>query len=133
MIYAWAMKRLPEILICLFLLAGAGALYWSGGKESRKAVKVAKTEIKAVAKSNKISRATQAKVEQEGADTRRQADADEGKLDADIRANPVADDPVDDDGMRVAQEAYERAVHAACRVQRASGCPDAPSTANVDE
>ncbi len=132
-IVPWYIRKLPEIAALVFVLLCAGLLYWNGGKAARKEAKAAKTEIKAVAKSNGISRRTQDKVEQEGAQSRRQADADEDKLDEDIRANPGDDAPVSDDGMRIAQEAYERAVRAACRVQREGECPSAAAPADVDK
>jgi hypothetical protein len=119
---------LALLVACLTL---AGWLYWKGGHDEKVGGenKALKSDAKATGKSNKISRETQGRVEQQGAETREQARRDAEALDEDARANSGDDAPADDDGMRVAQDAYDRAIRAACRVQRTSGCPDPAAAA----
>lgn len=112
-------------------IAAAGWLYWKGGHDQKvgSQAKTLKAEVKAVGKSNKISRKTQDRVESEGAGVRRQAQRDEDRIDEAAVANTPAADAV---VVRVAREAYERAVRASCRVQRADGCDAAPAAPDTE-
>ncbi len=122
-------KQMLYVALAIVIVAIGGCLYFKGGSKSRAVAKTAKAEIKAVGESNKISRDTQANVEQQGADTRdRTQQAQEGIRER-IQADPVVSGSADPDILRIAQEAHQRALRAACRVQRTSRCTDtAPAT-----
>ena len=113
------------------LLAIGGWLYWKGGHDKAAKIenKALHQEAKDVAASNATSRDTQRRVDVEGAQTRdRTQEAQEAIRDR-IQARPVADGPADPDVLRIATEAYQRALRAACRVQRTSGCAEASAAA----
>lgn len=122
-------REIVGIVLLLACLTWSGWIYWKGRHDQKVGGenKALKADAKATDKSVGISRATERRVDQQGAETREQARRDAEALDDDARANPGDDAPADDDGMRVAQDAYDRAIRAACRVQRTSGCPDAPA------
>lgn len=111
------------------LVALAGVLYWRGGSAPRQEAKELKSEAKATAKSNEISRSTQRQIETEGYETQRRAKADDRALRQ--GADPVAA-PADDGGMRVVQGAYDEAIRASCRVRGESPCNGAAAAGEHD-
>ena len=118
-------RQIVSLCVLAVLLAIGGWLYWKGGHDKAAKIenKALHQEAKDVAASNATSRDTQRRVDVEGAQTRdRTQEAQEAIRDR-IQARPVADGPADPDILRIASEAYQRALRAACRVQRTSGCP----------
>jgi len=109
----------PYLLGLIALLAGAGWVYWKGGKESRQEVKALTQAAKDTAKSNEISRSTQERIGTEGYETRKRAQQDDRALRQGADPGAAA---ADDGGMRVVQDAYERALCAASRVRREKSC-----------
>lgn len=107
------------------LLVLGSCLWIKGGSKPRAALKVAKVEAKAVAKSNKISVETQTRVEVQGAEVRDRTSAAQEVVRDRIREVPMPVGPADADLLRVATEAHDRALRAACRVQRTDGCAEA--------
>lgn len=116
------LREYGRLILLLIVLAVVAFIYWKGqhDADTKHENKALRADNRAVSKSNKISRATQDRVGREGAATREQNDRDQRALDnaTDTGAAGAADDP----GVRVAEEAYERAIRAACRVQRTSAC-----------
>ena len=114
------------IALMLAVLSLAGWLYWKGGHDKGLKVenKALKAEVKDVAESNETSRETQKRVDVQGAETRdRTQEAREAIRDR-IQADPRPADRADADILRIATEAYQRAIRASCRVQRTSGCAE---------
>lgn len=107
------------------LVTVVGVSYWRGGSEPREEVGELKTEAKATAKSNEISRSTQQRIESEGYETQRRAKADDEAL-------RTGADPDGDGGMSVVNKAYDEAVRASCRVRRASSCTGAAAAREHD-
>lgn len=111
------------------LVTAAGVLYWRGGSAPRQEAKELKSEAKATAKSNDISRSTQRQIETEGYETQRRAKADDKALRQ--GADPVAA-PADDGGMSVVNKAYDEAIRASCRVRGEKPCHGAAATGEHD-
>ena len=124
-------RQIVSLCLLVVLLSAGGWLYWKGGRDkgAKVEIKALKQEVKDVGASNATSRDTQRRVDVQGAETRdRTSKAQEAIRDR-IQASPVADGPADADILRLATEAYQRAIRAACRVQRTSGCPEAAAAA----
>ncbi len=117
-------KQALYLALAIVVLAIGGCLYFKGGAKPRAEAKAAKAEIKAVGESNKISRDTQTSVEQQGAETRERTQQAQEDIRERIQADPVVSGSADPDILRIAQEAHQRAIRAACRVQRTSRCGD---------
>jgi hypothetical protein len=107
------------LAVLAVLLCIGGWLYWKGGDGER----AAKQENKEVAASTEVSRKTAANVDKAGAETRTATEAARGRIRERIESEPVPVGPADVDLLRVAVEAHDRAIRAACRVQRTSDCP----------
>ncbi len=122
-------KQAIYLIVALVLLLIGGCLYIKGGAKPRAEAKAAKAEIKAVGESNKISRDTQTNVEQQGAETRERTQQAQEDIRERIQADPVVSGSADPDILRIAQEAHQRAIRAACRVQRTSRCTDTATPA----
>ena len=114
----------PKVWLLAVLVSIAALLYWRGGSESREEVRELKTDAKATAKSNEISRSTQQQIETEGYETQRQAQERVGRVQERIAASPGGSH-LDADILRESREAWAAAVRSACRVQRTSDCPAA--------
>lgn len=119
-------------LLLLLILAFVGF----GAQCARKSAKTAglKQEVKAqeraakqVERSVHISTETAERVGAEGEQTRRRTQRAVETVDAIIEAAPVVSGPADPAILRESREAYQRAIAAHCRVQRAGACPDAPT------
>lgn len=118
----------PYLLGLIVLLAGAGWVYWKGGKEPRQEVKALTQAAKDTAKSNEVSRSTQERIGIEGYETQRQSDQRVGRVQDRIAATPDAGQ-LDAGILRESREAWEAAVRSACRLQRTSDCPPASASA----
>ena len=123
-----ALVKTAALLLLLVALVGFGA------QCARKSAKTAvlKQEVKAqeraakqVERSVKISTETAERVGAEGEQTRQRTQRAVETVDAIIEAAPVPDLGADDDILRESRDAYQRAIAAHCRVQRAGACPDA--------
>ena len=101
------------VLLCI-----GGWLYWKGGDGER----AAKKENREVGESNEISRDTAGRVDKAGAETRTATETARGRIRERIETDPRAAGPADADLLRIAMEAHDRAIRAACRVQRTSDC-----------
>lgn len=118
--------RVYAYLAILLVVVGVGGwLYWKGGDGER----AAKNEIQAVANSGQVSRDTATNVDKAGAETRAATEGARGRIRERIESEPAAGGPADADILRVAQEAHQRAIRSACRVQRTSDCDAAASAA----
>lgn len=119
------MRTYALLAILLIVLGVGGWLYFKGGDGER----AAKQENKEVAESNKVSRETAGNVDKAGAETRAANEAARGRIRERIESDPGASGAADPDLLRIAMEAHDRAVRAACRVQRTSDCPAAAAAA----
>lgn len=121
-------KQWLRLGVLLAILAGVAWIYWKGrdDADTKNENKALRTENKAVAQSNQITRETESRVDRESVRNRAQAERDQQELD-DATDSGAAGTP-DDPGVRVAREAYERALRSACRVQGTSPCA-APASA----
>ena len=120
---------LLALLLALALFGGCN--YFKGRSDVAAKVenKALRAESKAVAASAEISTSTATATDIRGHETRtRTALAVEA-----IHATAADPDPAGDAAIvRVAQEAHERAIRAACRVQRTSDCPAPAGTSELD-
>lgn len=116
----------PKVWLLAVLVSIAALLYWRGGSDAREEVRELKTDAKATAKSNEISRSTQQQIETEGYETQRQAEQRAARVQERIAASPDSS-LLDADILRESREAWSAAVRSACRVQRTSDCPAADS------
>ncbi len=114
----------PKVWLLAVLVSIAALLYWRGGSEAREEVRELKTDARATAKSNEISRSTQQQIETEGYETQRQAQERVARVQERIAASPDSSQ-LDADILRESREAWAAAIAAACRVQRTSDCPPA--------
>lgn len=119
----------PRVWLLAILATIAALLFWRGGSASREEARELKSEVKATANSNEISRSTQRQIETEGYETQRRARADDQALRQ--GADPVAV-PADDGGMRVVQRAYDEAIRASCRVRGEKSCAGAAAAREHD-
>ncbi|QDY47311.1 hypothetical protein [Stenotrophomonas maltophilia] len=107
------------------VLASIGGCVWLKGRtdaDTSAENKALRAQVRATSTSVQISRDTAAAVDLEAHETReRTAKAVEA-----IHATSSDSDPAAAaDVLRIAREAHDRAIRAACRVQRTSDCPAA--------
>jgi hypothetical protein len=111
----------------VLLLLGIGwscAKRDSSGSAARATVKAQDRAAKQVERSVEISVDTQRRVERESEQTGQRTQRAVESIDAVIKANPATDGPADPAILRESREAYQRAVCAHRRVQRAVDCAD---------
>lgn len=117
--------------VLLVLLAFGGCNYLKGRADVAAKVenRAMKAEAKATAASVQISAGTATTIDTRGHETRtRTAQAVEA-----IHATAADPDPAADAAvLRIAEEAYARALRAACRVQRTRDCPAPAGTSDDD-
>jgi len=121
-------KQSVQLALVVVLASIGGCYYFKGRDDASTAAQNAtlRAEARATADSVQISSATAAAIDVESHDTRtRTAAAVEA-----INATPAHSDPAATaDVLRLAREAHDRAIRAACRVQRTSDCPAAAGSA----
>lgn len=121
----WYLNRRVWLLVILVIVAAL--LFWRGGSASREEARELKSEVKATAKSNDISRSTQRQIETEGYETQRQAEQRVARVQERIAASPDSSQ-LDADILRESREAWDAAIRSACRLQRTRDCPAAGTT-----
>lgn len=120
-------KNYVQMAVAVVLLSIGGCYYLKGRDDA--STKIENTALRdsarATAASVQISNTTAAAVDTEGYETRsRTAAAVEA-----IHARSSDPDPsATADVLRLAQEAHDRAIRSACRVQRTGDCPAATGT-----
>lgn len=129
--------RLYVLLGLLLVVAGSAFfIFHKGGSAPRAELKVAKAEtraaqaeVQAVAASVKVSQDTAAQVDVQGAEVRQKAAAAKETIHEAISRDPAGTDPAGDAAVvREAEQAYDAAIRAACRVQRENSCDGAAAT-----
>lgn len=122
-------RQAITMAMVVVLLSIGGCIYLKGRKDSSTADtnKALQAQVRATSSSVQISRDTSAAVDLEAHETReRTAKAVEA-----IHATSSDPDPAAAaDVLRIAREAHDRAIRAACRVQRTSDCPAAAGTSD---
>lgn len=116
--------------ILVLLLCVSGWMYWRGGSAQKAEVRALRAEATATAASVEISTETATKVDTQAHETRQRTAQAIETIRHEIEAAPVAAGPADLVGLRIAQEAYDRAIRASCRVQRTSDCPSPAAAAD---
>ncbi|HZF98260.1 MAG TPA: hypothetical protein VEY92_08470 [Pseudoxanthomonas sp.] len=125
-----AQIKLALLTGLVLLLLGIGwscAKRDSSGNAARATVKAQARAAKQVERSVAISVDTQRRVERESEQTGQRTQRAVESIDVVIQANPVADGPADPAVLRESREAYQRAICAHSRVQRAVDCADSAS------
>lgn len=122
-------KQSLQLALVVVLVSIGGCYYLKGRGDNATATENAtlRADARGTAASVQISSATAAAIDVEAHDTRtRTAAAVEA-----INATPAHSDPAATaDVLRLAREAHDRAIRAACRVQRTSDCPAAAGSAD---
>lgn len=117
-------KQTVQLALVVVLVSIGGCYYLKGRDDATTSTQNAalRADAKATSTSVQISSATAGTVDLTGYETRtRTADAVEA-----IHATPTSPDPAaTTDVLRIAREAHDRAIRAACRVQRTGDCPAA--------
>lgn len=120
-------KNYVQMAIAVVLLSIGGCYYLKGRTDATTTADntALRATAEATSASVQISNTTAAAVDTEGYETRsRTAKA----VEAIHARSSDSDSSADTDVLRLAQEAHDRAIRAACRVQRTSDCP-APAAA----
>lgn len=112
----------PRVWLLAILVTIAALLFWRGGSASRGEARELKSEVRATAKSNDISRSTQRQIETEGYETQRQAEQRVARVQERIAASPDSSQ-LDADILRESREAWDAAIRSACRLRRTFDCP----------
>lgn len=122
-------RQAITMAMVVVLLSIGGCYYLKGRTDADTSAenKALQAQVRATSTSVQISRDTAAAVDLEAHETReRTAKAVEA-----IHATSSDPDPAAAaDVLRIAWEAHDRAIRAACRVQRTSDCPAAAGTAD---
>ena len=116
------------LLLLILVLIGFGAqCARKSGKTAvlKQEVKAQERAAKQVERSVRISTETAERVGAEGEQTRQRTQRAVETVDAIIEAAPMPDSRADPHVMLEVQQAYQRAIAAHCRVQRAGTCTDA--------
>ncbi|WP_312252715.1 hypothetical protein [Stenotrophomonas sp.] len=115
-------RQAITMAMVVVLLSIGGCYYLKGRTDAATSAenKALQAQVRATSDSVQISRGTSTAVDLEAHETReRTAKAVEA-----IHATAAHPDPASsNDVLRIAREAHERAIRAACRVQRTSDCP----------
>lgn len=115
-------RQAITMAMVVVLLSIGGCYYLKGRTDADTSAenKALQAQVRATSTSVQISRDTAAAVDLEAHETReRTAKAVEAIHATDAHPDPSSTDDV----LRIAREAHERAIRAACRVQRTSDCP----------
>lgn len=122
-------RQAITMAMVVVLLSIGGCYYLKGRTDAATSAenKALQAQVRATSTSVQISRDTAAAVDLEAHETReRTAKAVEA-----IHATSSDPDPAAAaDVLRIAREAHDRAIRAACRVQRTSDCPAATGSAD---
>ncbi|MGH8037087.1 MAG: hypothetical protein ACREPD_05030 [Stenotrophomonas sp.] len=122
-------RQYVQMAMVVVLLSMGGCYYLKGRTDAATSHenKALQAQVRATGESVQISRDTAAAIDLDAHETReRTAKAVEA-----IHATAAHPAPSSaDDVLRIAREAHDRAIRAACRVQRTSDCPAATGTAD---
>lgn len=110
-------------LALLVVLVSIGGCYYLKGRDDA-STKIENTALRAGARATsasvQISNTTATAVDTDGYETRTRTAA---AVEAIHASSSHSDTAADADVLRLAQEAHDRAIRAACRVQRTGDCP----------
>jgi len=120
-------KQAVYLALVVVLFSIGGCYYLKGRDDATASIENAalRSQAKATAESVQISSTTATAVDTDGYETRTRTAA---AVEAIHASSSHPDSAADADILRIAQEAHDRAIRSACRVQRTSDCP-APAAA----
>lgn len=122
-------KQSLQLALVVVLVSIGGCYYLKGRGDNATATEntVLRSAARATAESVQISNATAVAVDKDGYESRTRTAA---AVEAIHASSAHPDSAADADVLRLAQEAHDRAIRSACRVQRTGDCP---STAPASE